>query len=37
MRGVSAVMICLVAALALPGCVHTTGPGDTVLVDERWF
>jgi polysaccharide export outer membrane protein len=26
MRGVRAVMVCLVAALALPGCVHTTGP-----------
>jgi polysaccharide export outer membrane protein len=26
MQGVRAVMLCLVAALALPGCVHTTGP-----------
>ena len=26
MRGVRAVMICLVAALALPGCIRTTGP-----------
>jgi polysaccharide biosynthesis/export protein len=26
MRGVRAVMVCLVAALALPGCMRTTGP-----------
>ena len=26
MRGVRAVMVCLVAALALPGCIRTTGP-----------
>ena len=26
MQGVRAVMVCLVAALALPGCIRTTGP-----------
>ena len=26
MRGVRAVMVCLVAALALPGCIRTAGP-----------
>jgi hypothetical protein len=41
MRGVRAVILCLIAALVLSGCVPTTGtalgPGDTVLVGERWF
>jgi hypothetical protein len=26
MRGARAVMVCLVAALALPGCMHAAGP-----------
>jgi hypothetical protein len=30
MRGVRAAIVCLLAALVLPGC-------DTILVGERWF
>jgi hypothetical protein len=46
MRGVRAATPCQLAALALPGCVHTPapvavqpplGPGGIVLVGERWF
>jgi len=41
MRGVRAVILCLIAALVLSGYIPTTGtalgPGDTVLVGERWF
>jgi hypothetical protein len=46
MRGVRAATPCQLAALALPGCMHTPapvavqpplGPGGIVLVGERWF
>ena len=37
MRGVRAVVPCLLAALALSGCLRAPGPGDTVHVGERWF
>jgi len=44
MRGVLAVIFCLLAALALSGCMGgpapvgtALGPVDTVLVGERWF
>jgi hypothetical protein len=42
MRGVRAVNRCLLAALALSGCMCTAAPtplvaSDTVLVGERWF
>ena len=42
MRGVRAVNRCLLAALALSGCMRTAaltslGAGDTVLVGERLF
>jgi hypothetical protein len=44
MRGVRAVTLCLLAALALSGRMRrpaplgtALSPGDTVLVGERWF
>ena len=36
MRGVRAVALCLLAALALPGCMRMASPV-AVLVGERWF
>lgn len=42
MRGVRAVNRCLLAALGLSGRKRTAsptplGPGDTLLIGERWF
>jgi hypothetical protein len=39
MLGARAAISCLLAALALPGCVPASTPiaGDTVQVEESWF
>jgi hypothetical protein len=42
MRGVHTATCCLLAVLALSGCMRTASltslsPGDTVFVGERWF
>jgi hypothetical protein len=44
MRSVHAAIFCLLAALALSGCMRVVvplgtalSPGDTVLVGERWL